>query len=587
MRKYSRLLLSQLILAAAAVGAYEGSAALQHSLLTYQSPLNVVQVAPGEPLPRQTQRVVLVVIGGLGQAVPTSGDMPNMEALLEASASAPMVSYPPTYPSPAWTTLLTGVRPELNNALLLEPGTAQARPIAFDNLFAAAHDAGLPTAMTGFEDWRALLPAESIDASFYTSSQDATGDGQVTQAALSFIANGQYDLILIYFSQLAAAGQENGTESAAYAGAARQVDDHVRQILRLVDLTNSVVIVTSDHGLLENGRLGGSEPELTQLPFVMIGRPVVPGVYSPVQQVDLAPTAAALLGARLPAATQGRPLYEMLQLDQETLTRGQLQVAAQKVALGNAYLRVMEESGLSQASQQDLISAQQAFAAGNQAGALALAKLVSEEASAEMEAARMERIAREKLPRLGFVVAGLLLSLIYFWGSRRRANYLVSFMAASVTLASFYGLYRLNGYSLSLSSIDAIDLLLAALVRYAAIGLAGGGLALLVGLFYRDERQWWAALVAGYDCGLFITFLSALPVLVGYWQHGATLIWYLPDLPFVLLHWVALAQVAVVALLAIALPWPVALIVWAVGRWRTYSEARVRAWDSMARLRRR
>jgi len=107
------------------------------------------------------------------------------------------------------------------------------------------------------------------------------------------------------FSQIGAAGRTEGADSAAYTGAARQVDGHLRQIARLVNLSTSVLIVTSDHGVLKSGQIGGNEPDLTRLPFAMIGQNVIPGDYSSIDQVDLAPTVAALLGTRLPTAAQG------------------------------------------------------------------------------------------------------------------------------------------------------------------------------------------------------------------------------------------------------------------------------------------
>jgi len=91
-------------------------------------------------------------------------------------------------------------------------------------------------------------------------------------------------------------------------------------------------------------------------------------------------------------------------------------------------------------------------------------------------------------------------------------------------------------------------------------------------LLYRDERRWSAAIAAGYDCGLFTVYLAALPALVGYWQHGDTVRWYLPDLGLLLLHFTSLVQVAVVTALAIPMPWLVALVTWGVGRWRTRTD---------------
>jgi hypothetical protein len=584
MPKYARIFFSLLILAAAAIGAYRGANALQQSVSTYQSPLSMARVPLGEPMPAQTQRVVVVVIGGLDYATTRSLDMPNMEALLEAGASALIISRPPTYSSPAWTTMVTGVWPELNNAPILKTDAPGLSPIALDQLFAAAHDAGLRTAIAGPEEWKQLLPAGIPDASFYTPQEDAIADSQVAQAALTFIGDSQYNLVLVHFSQVNAAGRASGVDSPAYANAAWQVDNHLRQITRLLGLSESVLIVTSDHGLMQDGRWGGGESDLTQLPFVMVGQHILAGDYSPVRQIDLAPTAATLLGTRLPAAAQGRPLYEMMQLDADTLTRGQLQLAAQKVALGDAYLMHMGEDGLSQATHQDLAGAQQALLDGNHAGALQLAKLVAEEASVEMKSAIADRIAGERLWRLGEIGVGLLLSLLFFWGWRG-SNSLADIIGGGTAVAIYYGLYWLGGYTFSLTAVGDSDLFVTTLVRYAVIGLMGGGVLVLAWLLYQDERRWLAALIVGYDYGLFATFLAALPALVAYWQHGATVRWYLPDLGLTLLHFTALIQVSVVALLALLLPWFVALVAWGVGRWRAHSEARAQAWDPIARLR--
>ncbi len=323
MRKYGAIVLSLVILAAIAAGAYRWADALQHSAFTYQSPLSVARIPPGEPVPAQTQRVVIVVVGGLNYDTAYSAAMPNLGTLLEAGAAAPLDSRPPTFPQPAWSTLLTGVWPDLNNAPTLDTGTLARRPLVLDHVFAAAHDAGLRTAFAGLKGQQPLLPTGAVDASFYAAGQDAVSDGQVAQAALEFIADPQYNLILVYFSQVSAAGRAEGADSAAYTGAARQVDGHLRQIARLVNLSTSVLIVTTDHGILKGGQLGGSETGLTRLPFTIIGQNVIPGDYSLVNQVDLAPTVAALLGTRLPTAAPGRPLHERMRLDEATLTAGQ------------------------------------------------------------------------------------------------------------------------------------------------------------------------------------------------------------------------------------------------------------------------
>jgi hypothetical protein len=587
MRKYSGIFISLFILSAAAVGASRWADALQYSLFTFQSPLLATQLVPGDRIPPQTRRVVVVVVSGLSYDAVPSADMPNLEALLEAGASATMISQPPTYPLPAWTTQLTGAWPELNSASILMTKTSSQRPILLDHLIAAVHDAGLRTAIAGHEGLESLLSADTVDASFYTAQEDAIGDAQVAQAALEFVSDPQYNLIMVYFSQVDAVGRAGGVNTDAYNRAAHQVDNHLRQIVRLVDAEQAVLIVTSDHGLTEDGWLGGNEPDLTRLPFVMIGRQIVPGVYSLAQQIDLAPTVAALLGGRLPAVAQGHPLYEMLQLDQESLTLGQLQLAKQKASLGDAYLRVMGLTGLSQAIYEDLHSAQQALLDGNQAGALELATLISEEVVAEMGSARAARISSERVPRLAVIAAGLCLALLFFWW-RREPHTLMCIITAGVAVGIYYGWYRLAEYTFSLSSVvGTIDGFTSTLVRYAVTGMITGGLLLLLGLLLQDERRWTAAIATAYDYGLYAVFLAAMPALVSFWKQGATIRWYLPEMGLTLLQFVALVQVAIVALIAIPLPWLIAFVVYGVGRWRTYSEARAQTWDPIDHLRHR
>jgi hypothetical protein len=585
-QKYGNVLLCMLILAGATVGAFRGMDALQLSLATYQSPLSVVQVPPGQQMPRQTEHVVVVVIGGLGYADGFLPDMPNLEMLMDAGATTSMTSRAPTYPLPAWAALITGLWPELNNAPVLDASQVAGRSVSFDHIFVAARDAGLRTAIAGFEAWDSLVPSDAVDASFYSDGQDAAADAQVAQAAFGFIVDPQYNLVLVHFSQLDAVGRSDGTASPAYQSAARQIDAYLRQIMRLVDPANSVLIVTSDHGLMEDGGLGGDEPELTSLPWVMVGEYVVPGIYSPVDQVDVAPTIAALLGTRLPTSAQGRPLYEMLRLDEDSLTQGYLVLASQKVTLGDAYRLVMGATGMDETSRQDLLNAEQSLQAGNRAGAQELAKLVSEEATAEMASAKSARIAQAKLPRFGAVVFGLLVCLVFFWG-RRRPTSLLSLSGAFVTLAAYYALYRLQGYTFSPSSIGQTPPFLFTLARNAIIALVVGALWILLGLLYRDERHWPTALAAGYDFGLFAVLLSLLPALWVYWQQGATVRWYLPDLHLTLLYLLALLQACLVALFSILLPWLIGLIAWGIGQWRSYAESRVEVWDPIMRLRRR
>jgi hypothetical protein len=509
---------------------------------------------------------------------------------------------------------MTGVWPDLNNAAVIDsrgdsriaPGVIREspllRPITLDHIAAAARDAGLGTAVSGSATWERLLPADTVDATFYAADGGVAADGQVVQAALGFIADPRYNLILVHLTQLEEAGRAAGIDSRgdsriAPTGAARQIDSHLRQITRQMDLAQSVLMVTSDVVLLEDGASAGGEAKPSDLPFVMAGQNVIAGAFSPVRQVDLAPTVAVFLGTRLPAAAQGAPLYDLLHLDEEMVTLSHIQLAAQKTALGEAYVTAIGYEGVSQVIHQDLAAAHQSFLEGNQAGALETGRLVTEEVTAEMAQAKATRIKSEQVPRLAISTLVWLLPLLFFW-ARRPPRALLGILGALLTVAVFYGLYRLEGHKFSLGDIftplspdtgrggDA-GLFAPWLVWDAIAGLVVGGLFVMAGLMYGDRRRWLVTVSDVYDYGLFTVYLSAVPVLVAYWQHGAAIRWYLPDLRLIALHGIALRQVTIVASLLVLLPWLIGLVVWVMGQWHERAEARTQEWDPIAYLRRR
>ena len=587
MKRNRYVILAPLILIVIAFGAYRWAHTLQRSIAEYTSPLAGSPVHPGEPLPPLTQRVVIIVVSGISYEAAMEADMPIFHTLRRAGASAPMVSRPPTYWQSARTTLMTGVWPDLNNAAVLEADAATLRPITLDHIAAAARDAGLRTAVSGSATWEGLLPADTVDATFYATDGGMVADGNIVQAALGFIADPGYNLILVHLTQLEEAGRAAGIDSRAYAGAARQIDSHLRQITRQMDLAQSVLMVTSDVALLEDGASAGGEAKPPELPFVMVGQYVIAGAFSPVRQVDLAPTVAVFLGTRLPAAAQGAPLYDLLDLDEEMVTLSHIQLAAQKTALGEAYVTAIGYDGVSQVIHQDLAAAHQSLLEGNQAGALETARLVTEEVTAEMAQAKATRIKSEQVSRLAISILGWLLPLLFFW-SIRPPRALLSILGALLTVSVFYGLYRLEGHQFSLSDIagDA-GIFAPSVARDAIAGLAVGGLFVLAGLSHGDRHRWLPTVSTGYDYGLLAVYLSAMPVLVAYWHHGAAIRWYLPDLRLIALHRIALRQVAIVASVSVLLPWLIGLVLWVMGRWHQRAEARTQEWDPIAYLRRR
>jgi hypothetical protein len=179
----------------------------------------------------------------------------------------------------------------------------------------------------------------------------------------------------------------------------------------------------------------------------------------------------------------------------------------------------------------------------------------------------------------------LLLPLALFWVRRQPRAPLLG-VAAGVAVAGFYALYLASGHPFSFSALDNPEAFGGSLTRYAALGVAAGGCLMLAGLLYGTPRRWWAAVSAGYDYGLLTAYLSAIPILFAYWQHGSRLSWYLPNLTWVFWQRLALGQLAVVAGVALVWPWFLGLVIWGVGRRQAHARPRSPGWDPIAHLRR-
>ncbi len=154
----------------------------------YRSPLRdnppLVGEKVGEPL---TRRVVIVLLDAL--RLDTSLDsklMPTLNDLRQQGASATMVSRPPSFSAPGWTTLFTGAWPDINDSQPMNPPEGHpARTFTQDDIFAAADRAKLRAAVFGYSWFETMLAKSGIDEGFYTVGDGASADQEVVAASLA------------------------------------------------------------------------------------------------------------------------------------------------------------------------------------------------------------------------------------------------------------------------------------------------------------------------------------------------------------------------------------------------------------------
>ena len=487
---------------------YFWATGLIDSVYAYRSPLRFTPPAPAAPLGTSlTQRVVIVLIDALRYDTSANNNvMPFLNTLRNQSASAKMHSQPPSYSEPGYSTILTGAWPDLNDGPAVNLDYADIPTFTQDNIFSAVHRIGLRTAISGYNWFEKLVPQTAVDASFYTSGEDAAADQAVVQAALPMLA-GNFQLVLIHLDQVDYAGHhQGGPLDPRWDAAAKRADGELQQIVSTLDLKQDTVIVLSDHGQIDRGGHGGPEPITLLEPFVMAGAGVRPGlVYPDIEQVDVAPTVAALLGTNFPASSEGRVQTAMLNLPPAYATKIQAVEIVQKSLLAKSYIAAINSQPTRPPDPTDPFS----YVIG-------------------MDSAGTNRLARERVWRN---VAAITLAVLpaYFLVISGKKKLLWLAAGALVYMLVFNFRYAvLDGRTYSLSSVDSQTWLITYTAATAFIALIVGWLVSMLRL-----RAFQAGLRKAAETSLgfvfFTIYLLALPILVSFAVNGILVTWTLPE----------------------------------------------------------
>jgi hypothetical protein len=343
------------------------------------------------------------------------------------------------------------------------------------------------------------VPQETLSASFYTSGEDNAADRAVVDAALPWLREARYNLVLIHIDQVDYAGHhEGGPRSKNWNAAANRADSLLGEIIAAVDLNQDTIFICSDHGQIDRGGHGGQDPITLVEPFILAGKGVRPIAGRDVKMVDVAPTLAVLLGANLPASSEGKPQLDLLDLDA-------------------GYAHVVSNAQIQQ--QARLLSAYRS----------AIGAPVS---LASTDAARAWRLGQERSLRLWPVLlAAVLMAAFLYWRKPRRWGWLLGgALAAVVVFHLYYAL--IEGRTYSLSSVDGIGQLVLTISIGSLLGFAAG-------FFVPGLRLGWLRKgpvpEEGFEIELFayllpLLYLHSLPILWSIYRNGWQSTWTLPEM---------------------------------------------------------
>lgn len=205
----------------------------------------------------------------------------------------------PTFTEPALVTMSTGVIPRSSGSRL-NGGPANR---SLDRISDVAVHAGYRV-MIGDNDFEAFADLLSPSKGSVSTSLEHLFDAPLNQRAM----------VWLYFGAVDEAGHRAGGRSSAYHVAAQHADALVGRAMAHLDFSKDALIVVSDHGHLDRGGHGGTEPAAVEGIFYAAGRALSGGSLPPIGQESVAATLAALMGQSAPRHAQGEAMSDALKI---------------------------------------------------------------------------------------------------------------------------------------------------------------------------------------------------------------------------------------------------------------------------------
>lgn len=238
----------------------------------------------------------------------------------------PFIADPPTTTLQRLKGLTTGTLPTFIDAGSNFAGTA----IEEDNLLMQLRDAGRRIVHLGDDTWTALFPGyfeEGLSRAYdsFNVWDLHTVDNGVTQHIMPLLGKekkGMWDVMIGHYLGVDHAGHRYGPNHPAMTAKLQQMDGVLQDVVAKLD-DDTLLVVMGDHGMDGKGDHGGESDDEIQAALWMYSKKGIFGRTDPayitpphtaktrpVNQIDLVPTLALLLGLPTPFNNLGSPIEE-------------------------------------------------------------------------------------------------------------------------------------------------------------------------------------------------------------------------------------------------------------------------------------
>lgn len=251
-----------------------------------------------------SEHVVIIVVDGL--RVDTSLNLNSFNSLRSLGNSFVSTTGLPSLSLPGITTICTGALPEISGVT-----TNWYTGVSPDSIFDRAKEANFNTAIVG--NYGSFF-GKSVDTELKVDESQGSYDEQICEISIKHLKDAEPNLVLIHFASLDNAGHKYGGRSKEYVNVSLLIDSYITRIMSSLDLNKWTIILTSDHGHIDTGGHGGTEPEATLTPLVIGGRGIEKSQSDVVSQAVIAPTVSVLLGLPPPMLSQYDPLFQVISI---------------------------------------------------------------------------------------------------------------------------------------------------------------------------------------------------------------------------------------------------------------------------------
>ncbi|VDK73140.1 unnamed protein product [Onchocerca ochengi] len=237
----------------------------------------------------------------------------------------------PTVTMPRIKAVTTGMVPSFADVVMNFASTS----IKSDNIIDRFNDKGYRCTFCGDETWLYLFPnrfdnhSEGV-TSFYVNDYTEV-DNNVTRCMRSRLENSvveTWDVMILHYLGLDHIGHSLGSTHSEMDKKLIEMDSVIKEIYEKLHKkygSNFSIIVFGDHGMTEGGSHGGSSQLETHVSIVYVDgkkrRANNETLYAAsVEQVDIAPTLAALLNVPIPKENLGVTFLPYIVIDQSNFS---------------------------------------------------------------------------------------------------------------------------------------------------------------------------------------------------------------------------------------------------------------------------